>query len=82
MVFFSDEAYQAIVKVGGPGQKNHPAASHKMVYHYQTLTELFVSAGFKVNLLEFFDENGIFHELKVSPQMFMYIIKKNIHMLI
>lgn len=80
--FFPDEAYQAIVKVGGPGPKDHPAASHKMVYDYQTLSELFVSVGFKVNLLEFFDENGIFHELKVSPQMFMYIIKKNIHMLI
>jgi len=49
-----------MVKVGGPGSKDHPAASHKIVYDYHKLSELFKSVGFKVKLLEYFDENGIF----------------------
>lgn len=31
--FFQDETYQNIVKVGGPGPKDHPAASHKILYY-------------------------------------------------
>ncbi|UOQ85758.1 class I SAM-dependent methyltransferase [Gracilibacillus salinarum] len=59
--YFPDEEYQNIVKVGGPGSKDHPAASHKIVYNYQTLTNLFQSAGFTVSLLEYCDEEGEFH---------------------
>jgi predicted SAM-dependent methyltransferase len=59
--FFPDEWYQNLVKVGGPGPKDHPAASHKIVYNYLTITDMFKSAGFEVKLLEYFDENGAFH---------------------
>lgn len=59
--FFPDEAYQNIVKVGGPGPKDHPAASHKIVHNYRTLTEMFKTAGYDVQILEYCDENGSFH---------------------
>jgi len=57
---FPDKSYQDIVQVGGPGPKNHPAASHKIVHNYKTLTEMFVSAGYEVKLLEYCDEKGNF----------------------
>lgn len=59
--FFPDVEYQNIVKVGGPGPKDHPAASHKIIHNYKTLSKMFESAGFEANLLEYCDENGIFH---------------------
>ncbi|MCJ8005935.1 SAM-dependent methyltransferase [Lederbergia wuyishanensis] len=59
--FYSDKAYQKAVQVGGPGPKDHPAASHKIVYNYNTLSNLFLSAGFEVKLLEYHDEEGNFH---------------------
>ncbi|SDZ22596.1 Predicted SAM-depedendent methyltransferase [Evansella caseinilytica] len=60
--YFREEGYQNMIKVGGPGPKEHPAASHKIVYNYQTLTNMFEEAGFAVVLLEYVDEKGIFHE--------------------
>ena len=60
--YFPDETYQDIVKVGGPGPKEHPAASHKVVHNYKTLSKMFEAAGYKVNLLEYCDENGGFHQ--------------------
>jgi predicted SAM-dependent methyltransferase len=60
--FFRNEEYQKIVQIGGPGPKDHPAASHKIVHNYKTLTSLFEEAGFSVMLLEYCDENGDFHE--------------------
>jgi predicted SAM-dependent methyltransferase len=59
--YFPDETYQNIVKVGGPGPKEHPAASHKIVHNYKTLSEMFEAAGYGVKLLEYCDENGNFH---------------------
>ncbi|MBY6036952.1 SAM-dependent methyltransferase [Fictibacillus nanhaiensis] len=59
--FFQDETYQNVVKIGGPGPKDHPAASHKIVHNYKTITSMFESAGFEVNLLEYCDEEGNFH---------------------
>ncbi|MDP5274770.1 class I SAM-dependent methyltransferase [Chengkuizengella axinellae] len=59
--FFPDESYQDFVKVGGPGPKDHPAASHKIVYNYHTLSEVFKTSGFKVVLLEYCDDKGTFH---------------------
>lgn len=41
--------------------KDHPAASHKIVHNYITLTEMFETAGFEVVLLEYCDENGRFY---------------------
>ncbi|MDW4525680.1 SAM-dependent methyltransferase [Rossellomorea marisflavi] len=59
--FFTDEEYQHIVQIGGPGPEDHPAASHKIVPTYKSLTEMFSQAGFEVKLLEYCDENGQFH---------------------
>jgi predicted SAM-dependent methyltransferase len=59
--FFPDEDYQKGVQVGGPGPLDHPAASHKIVHNYKTLTSMFEEAGFDVRLLEYCDEDGKFH---------------------
>jgi len=59
---FPDESYQNIVQVGGPGPKDHPAASHKIVYTYHTIIDLFERAGFEVDLLEYCDGDGTFHQ--------------------
>lgn len=59
--FFPDEVYQNNVKVGGPGPKEHPAASHKIVYNYKTLSRLFETAGYRVQLLEYCDDEGTFY---------------------
>lgn len=56
-----DEEYQRGVQVGGPGPADHPAASHKVVYDYRTLPPVFARAGFAVRLLEWWDEDGVFH---------------------
>ncbi len=58
---FPDEDYQRTVQVGGPGPVDHPAASHKVVYEYRTLPAVFEQVGFEVRLLEWWDEDGIFH---------------------
>lgn len=58
---FRNEQYQNLVKVGGNGDPNHPAFSHKIVYDYKTLCRVFERAGFAVELLEYCDENGVFH---------------------
>lgn len=58
---FRNEWYQNIVQVGGPGPIDHPAASHKVLYTYKTITKPFIQAGFKVDLLEYCDGRGVFH---------------------
>ena len=50
-----------IVQVGGPGPADHPAASHKVVYTLNALSDVFASAGFKVVPLEWCDDDGRFH---------------------
>jgi predicted SAM-dependent methyltransferase len=60
--YFKNNEYQRIVQIGGPGPKDHPAASHKIVYNYQTLSNMFEAAGFEVRLLEYCDEEGQFHQ--------------------
>lgn len=60
--YFSDESYQQMVQVGGPGPKDHPAASHQIVHTYQSIIRLFETAGYEVKLLEYCDENGEFHQ--------------------
>ncbi len=59
--FFPDEDYQALVQIGGPGPADHPAATHKIVHNYKTITAMFEEAGFNVKLLEYCDEKGRFH---------------------
>jgi predicted SAM-dependent methyltransferase len=58
---YRNEQYQQVVKVGGPGPADHPAASHKIVYDAKTLVCVFETAGFEVSLLEYCDEQGDFH---------------------
>lgn len=58
---FPDPEYQKVVRVGGPGPKDHPAADHKIVYTYRLFVDVFASAGFEVKLLEYCDEAGQFH---------------------
>lgn len=58
---FRNEWYQNMVKIGGNGDPNHPAYTHKIVYDYITLKKVFEQAGFVVDLLEYCDENGSFH---------------------
>ena len=60
--YFQDKSYQKIVQIGGPGPKDHPAAGHKIVHNYKTLTEMFETAGFEVKLLEYCDKEGNFHQ--------------------
>jgi predicted SAM-dependent methyltransferase len=59
--FFPDEDYQTVIQVGGPGPEDHPAASHKIVHNYKTITSMFEEVGFNVSLLEYCDEAGKFH---------------------
>lgn len=58
---FPDDDYQRTVQVGGPGPKDHAAADHKVVYDCKLFTEIFVRAGFEVDVLEYCDEQGRFH---------------------
>ena len=58
---FDDDWYQNMVQVGGPGPKDHPAVTHKIVYDYKEFVDVFERAGFKVELLEYCDENHQFH---------------------
>ena len=58
---FPDPEYQRLAQVGGPGPKDHPAASHKVLYTYKTFVPVFEQAGFKIDLLEYCDETGRFH---------------------
>jgi len=58
---FRNPWYQNMVKVGGNGDPNHPAYTHKIVYDYRTFAQVFLEAGFEVELLEWCDEAGRFH---------------------
>lgn len=53
------------VKVNGCGRG---ADDHKVLYTFKSLSQLFESVGFKVNLLEYFDEKGEFHEADWNPE--------------
>lgn len=58
---FRNEWYQNMVKVGGNGDPGHPAYTHKIVYDADLFERVFEEAGFRVNRLEYCDENGGFH---------------------
>ncbi|MDP2641179.1 MAG: hypothetical protein Q8P39_01390, partial [Candidatus Yanofskybacteria bacterium] len=44
-----------------------PDAGHKVLYTYKTLAQVFQKAGFRVDLLEYFDEQGTFHFKEWHP---------------
>lgn len=58
---FQNEWYQNMVQVGGNGDPNHPAYTHKIVYDFDTLRQVFTQSGFEVELLEWCDAEGNFH---------------------
>lgn len=68
---FRNDWYQNMVQVGGPGPKDHSAYTHKIVYDYKTLIKVFESSGFKTELLEYCDDEGIFHKTDWDPEMGM-----------
>lgn len=59
-----DEQYIEQVRPGGSGPGAH---DHKILYDYRTLSGLLAEAGFKVELLEWFDESGQFHGKDWNP---------------
>ena len=56
--FHPNPEYINMVKPGGHGEGAH---DHKLLYNYKKLSQAFELAGFKVTLLEYYDENGVFH---------------------
>jgi predicted SAM-dependent methyltransferase len=60
-----NEDYIKNVKVNGAGPG---ADDHKVLYTYQTLSELFQDAGFQIELLEYFDEKGVFQYNVWNPE--------------
>src|SRR5688572_7886242 len=55
-----DPIYLGWVKVGGASPMQ-VANDHKVLYTYNSLKQLFESAGFRVRLYEYFDAAGTFH---------------------
>jgi len=56
--FHPNPDYINMVKPGGHGEGAH---DHKLLYDYKTLSKAFEESGYRVNLLEYYDENGQFH---------------------
>jgi predicted SAM-dependent methyltransferase len=56
--FHPNQEYIDYVKPGGNGAG---ADDHKIIYDYKLMTERLEKVGFKVQLLEYWDENGKFH---------------------
>lgn len=54
----TDKEYVNYVKPGGHGRGSD---DHKILYTYTTMKERLEKAGFQVNLLEYWDEEGVFH---------------------
>jgi predicted SAM-dependent methyltransferase len=63
--FFPDEAYIEYVRPGGSGPG---CEDHKLLYNYRLLSQELEKAGFKVELLEYWDEHGQFHYKDWSPE--------------
>ena len=59
-----DKAYIEWVKPNGTGPYSD---DHKLLYTYRDFKKVFEAAGFRVKLLEYFDENGKFHFEDWSP---------------
>jgi predicted SAM-dependent methyltransferase len=66
-----DPVYIGLVGVKGQVPDQHGVLApndHKVLYTYRTAQALFEGAGFKVELLEYFDEDGTFHEREWREQ--------------
>jgi predicted SAM-dependent methyltransferase len=64
--FHPSATYIEQVRPGGPGAGSE---DHKQLYTYVTLKQLFEEAGFRVELLEYFDETGAFHHSPWDPAL-------------
>ena len=60
-----DKTYIESVRPGGTGAG---ADDHKVLYTHETFAALFERAGFRVELLEYFDSSGEFHFVDWSPE--------------
>jgi predicted SAM-dependent methyltransferase len=61
-----DKKYIEEVRPGGHGEGSD---DHKVLYTYRSLRTLLESAGFRVNLLEWFDVNGEFQYREWDPSL-------------
>jgi predicted SAM-dependent methyltransferase len=59
-----DPEYIEWVRPGGPRSS---AKDHRLLYTYQTFRHAFEAAGFSVDLLEYYDEQGEFHFNEWDP---------------
>jgi predicted SAM-dependent methyltransferase len=66
--YFHDAHYQKLMQKGFPRPREYPQAQHKSVYNYRSLSAVFESAGFTVELLEYCDEQGNFHFKDWNPE--------------
>jgi predicted SAM-dependent methyltransferase len=62
--YFPDEEYIEYVRPGGSGPG---CDDHKVLYNYQLMRKELQQAGFKIDLLEYWDEHGQFHYKDWSP---------------
>jgi predicted SAM-dependent methyltransferase len=56
--YHKDKSYIDIIKPGGTG---YGSEDHKMLFNYKNLSAIFKKSGFIPQLIEYWDENGIFH---------------------
>ena len=56
--------YIRAVEPGGTGEGS---LDHFVLFNYESITELFEAVGFEVRLLEYFDENRVFHSIPWNP---------------
>ena len=61
-----DPCYIEHVRPGGSGSG---ASDHKLLYTYKILDKVLSEAGFTVDLLEYWDENGKFHYKEWDPEL-------------
>ncbi|GAB7081075.1 class I SAM-dependent methyltransferase [Megalodesulfovibrio paquesii] len=55
-----------------PGGKETPD-EHKLFFDYELVTELAATSGFRIDLIEYFDENGQFHKKPFSEEAGMIL---------
>ena len=63
--FQASKEYIDMVKPGGTG---NGAWDHKILYNYKLMSGFLEEIGFKVKVLEYFDENGEFHKSPWKPE--------------
>lgn len=63
--FHPDHRYIDYVKPGGHGAG---ADDHKVLYDHKSVSLIFENAGFRIELLEYFDSSGHFHYVDWDPE--------------